>query len=306
MTASAPDGEDCGDRVRLLGRDLGQHGRRRCALPRRRTRSRARRGVCVSDAGQRVGERDPDRRADRLEPGGKVRARLLGRDLSDGNTIVAGAPAGSELPGSSPTASNTQGTVDVFTTTGNWASTSTPNARLTVSAPGTESTLGGELGWSVAISGNTIVAGAPYDATYPSYGEAYVFVSLTGGWSGRDPDRRAERERPHNPAGEEYFGWSVGVSGTTIVVGALSPRRRKRIRRPGRGVCVRDADRRVGERDPDRRADGERPRAAMTTWVGRSRCRATPSLPARITTRWVRTSTQGAAYVFVDARRRAG
>jgi hypothetical protein len=134
-----------------------------------------------------------------------------------GNTIVAGAPAGSEVPGNS---TNSQGTVDVFTTTtGNWTSTSTPAARLTVSTP--ESSLGGELGWSVAISGNTIVAGAPYDPTYPSYGEAYVFVMPEGGWVNATQTAELSASDPWNSSGGgEYFGWSVGVSGTTIVVGA--------------------------------------------------------------------------------------
>jgi hypothetical protein len=135
---------------------------------------------------------------------------------SDGHTIVAGAPAGSEVTGNS---TNSQGTVDVFTTTtGNWTSTSTPNARLTVSTP--ESTLGGELGWSVAISGNTIVAGAPYDPTYPSFGEAYVFVMPAGGWVNATQTAELSASDPTNPNGGENFGWSVGVSGTTIVVGA--------------------------------------------------------------------------------------
>jgi hypothetical protein len=40
-------------------------------------------------------------------------------------------------------------------------------------------------GWSVAISGRTIVSGAPYDPTYPSDGVAYVFDQPAGGWSGR-------------------------------------------------------------------------------------------------------------------------
>jgi hypothetical protein len=138
---------------------------------------------------------------------------------SDGDTIVAGAPAGSEIAGNGV---NSQGTVDVFTTTGNWTSTSTPAARLTVAgSPGTESTLGGELGWSVAISGTTIVAGAPYDPTYPSYGEAYVFDEPNGGWSGPQTQvAELSASDPSNPNGGEYFGWSVGVSGTTIVVGA--------------------------------------------------------------------------------------
>ena len=137
---------------------------------------------------------------------------------SDGDTIVAGAPAGSEIAGNGV---NSQGTVDVFTTTGGWASTSTPAARLRVAgSPGTESSLGGELGWSVAISGTTIVAGAPYDATTPSFGEAYVFVMPPGGWVSGTQVAELSASDPSNPNGDEYFGWSVGVSGTTIVVGA--------------------------------------------------------------------------------------
>ena len=137
---------------------------------------------------------------------------------SDGETIVAGAPAGSEVPGNGV---NTQGTVDVFTATGGWASTSTPAARLTVAgSPTTESPLGGELGWSVAISGNTIVAGAPYDATSPSFGEAYVFTMPPGGWVSGTQTAELSASDPSNPNGDEYFGWSVGVSGATIVVGA--------------------------------------------------------------------------------------
>lgn len=138
---------------------------------------------------------------------------------SDGHTIVAGAPAGSEVPGN-PNGVNTQGTVDVFTTTGSWRTTSTPAARLTVAgSPATESTLGGELGWSVAISGHTIVAGTPYDPTYPSDGAAYVFNQPPGGWSGPQT-QAAELTEQAPPNGEDGFGSSVGISGNTIVVGA--------------------------------------------------------------------------------------
>lgn len=136
---------------------------------------------------------------------------------SDGDTIVAGAPAGSEIPGNG---TNSQGTVDVFTTTGTWTSTSTPNARLTVAgSPGTESSLGGELGWSVAISGATIVAGAPFDPTSPSDGAAYVFNEPAGGWSGPHT-QVAELTEQAPPTNGDEFGWSVGISGATIVVGA--------------------------------------------------------------------------------------
>jgi hypothetical protein len=144
---------------------------------------------------------------------------------SDGDTIVAGAPAGSEAPPQEHhNSGNTQGTVDVFTTTGNWASTSTPNARLTVAgAPATESPLGGELGWSVGISGTTIVAGAPYDGSaYPYTGLAYVFNEPGGGWSGPQTQAAVLTASPLSTtgSGEDQFGWSVGISGNTIVVGA--------------------------------------------------------------------------------------
>jgi trimeric autotransporter adhesin len=144
---------------------------------------------------------------------------------SDGDTIVAGAPAGSQAPPqehSNP--GDTQGTIDVFTTTGGWTSTSTPNARLTVAgAPATESPGGGELGWSVGISGTTIVAGAPYDGSAGFYpGLAYVFNEQGGAWSGPQTQAAVLTASPLSTTGSgvDQFGWSVGISGNTIVVGA--------------------------------------------------------------------------------------
>jgi hypothetical protein len=139
---------------------------------------------------------------------------------SDGHTIVAGAPAGSEVPGN-PNGVGTEGTVDVFTTTGRWRSTSIPAARLTVAgSPATESPNGGEFGWSVAISGRTVVVGAPYDPMYPSDGVAYVFNRPPGGWSGPQTQAAELTERAPFSSGDG-FGSSVGISGNTIVIGAL-------------------------------------------------------------------------------------
>ncbi len=157
--------------------------------------------------------------------GGNVELGFSVAISSDGDTIVAGAPAGSEAPPQEHhNPGNTQGTIDVFTTTGAWTSTSTPNARLTVAgAPGTESPLGGELGWSVGISGTTIVAGAPYDGSGGSYpGLAYVFNELGGGWSGPQTQSAVLTASPLSTIsdGEDLFGTSVGISGNTIVVGA--------------------------------------------------------------------------------------
>ena len=151
---------------------------------------------------------------------------------SDGDTIVAGAPAGSEAPPQEhvnpcPSTPCTQGTVDVFTTTGGWASTSTPNARLTVAGSRTESPLGGELGWSVGISGSTIVAGAPYDATaYPYTGLAYVFNEPGGGWSGAQTQAAVLTASPLSTTGRRG---SVRLVGRDL--GQHDRRRRARLAR---------------------------------------------------------------------------
>jgi hypothetical protein len=154
--------------------------------------------------------------------GGKVELGYSVAISSDGHTIAAGAPAGSEVF-RDPNGVGTQGTVDVFTTTGAWASTSTPNARLTVAgSPTTEASGGGELGWSVAISGTTIVAGAPYDPVSTQTGQAYVFDEPGGGWSGPQTQAAVLTASPLSTtgSGEDQFGWSVGISDNTIVVGA--------------------------------------------------------------------------------------
>jgi FG-GAP repeat/Bacterial Ig domain len=65
---------------------------------------------------------------------------------------------------------------------------------------------------SVAVRSDIIVAGAP------SAGTAYVFVRLSGGWSAPLP-LKAEK-LPGDPVGLDLFGWSVAVSGDSIVIGA--------------------------------------------------------------------------------------
>jgi hypothetical protein len=77
---------------------------------------------------------------------------------------VAGNPSGENTD-------NHQGEAFVFVEPpGGWATTSTPNARLTPS--------GGEqddpFGWSVAISGHTILVG-DINVAYTEPGAAYVF-----------------------------------------------------------------------------------------------------------------------------------
>jgi len=99
---------------------------------------------------------------------------------------------------------------------GGWRD-STETAKLTVPDSGA-------LGFSVAISGDTIVAGAP-QSRYPdnpaAHGAAYVFVKPAAGWTSNVQAAKLMPSDFVNDA-DEYgaFGASVGISGDTIVVGA--------------------------------------------------------------------------------------
>jgi FG-GAP repeat protein len=77
------------------------------------------------------------------------------------------------------------------------------------------------FGWSVAMSGNTAVVGAP-NATVDGFinsGKAYVFVKPDSGWSNTT---QVAELTPSNASEASQFGWSVAISGDTIVVGNLS------------------------------------------------------------------------------------
>ena len=78
---------------------------------------------------------------------------------------------------------------------------------------------GGDLlGSSVAISGETVVVGAPDDddAAGSRQGSAYVFVRSGGVWS------QQQKLLASDGAEEDRFGTSVAISGETVVVGAVS------------------------------------------------------------------------------------
>jgi drug/metabolite transporter superfamily protein YnfA len=72
------------------------------------------------------------------------------------------------------------------------------------------------FGESVAISGETVVVGAPFDngAGGEDQGSAYVFVRSGGVWS------QQQKLEASDPAAFDIFGNSVAISGETIVVGA--------------------------------------------------------------------------------------
>ncbi|MGZ4214354.1 MAG: FG-GAP repeat protein [Solirubrobacteraceae bacterium] len=130
----------------------------------------------------------------------------LGRAVSvstNGSRIAAGMP--SYHPGNPNV-----GAVDVFDRTGaTWAPMATPSATATTGSPGDF------LGQAVALSGNTIVAGAIHAAG--GTGAAYIF------------QRAAANSWPLKStlAGEQmgdFFGWATAISADakTVVVTAVS------------------------------------------------------------------------------------
>lgn len=72
---------------------------------------------------------------------------------------------------------------------------------------------------AIAIDGNTIVVGAPYETIgiNQNQGAAYVFVKPTSGWSNMTQTAKLTASDGNANA---YFGRSVAISGSTIVVGA--------------------------------------------------------------------------------------
>jgi hypothetical protein len=85
-----------------------------------------------------------------------------------------------------------------------------------------------EFGYSSAISGNTLVVGAlnedggsagingnQNNSSAIDSGAVYVFVNDGGGWT------QQAYIKASNPDSLDYFGYSVAISGDTIVVGAL-------------------------------------------------------------------------------------
>lgn len=77
---------------------------------------------------------------------------------------------------------------------------------------------GNAFGGAVTASGDTIVVGMPFDNNQgSSSGSAYIFVKPSGGWS--SATETAKLTASDGEAGD-YFGYSVAISGDTIVIGA--------------------------------------------------------------------------------------
>ncbi|GAB4522478.1 MAG: hypothetical protein OHK0046_35070 [Anaerolineae bacterium] len=134
-----------------------------------------------------------------------------------GDTLVVGV-RNEDSNGSGPTDNSAAdaGAAYVFVRNG---STWTQQAYLKAS----NVQAGDQFGISVAISGDTIVVGAwqedsngssPTDNTAGNAGAAYVFVRNGSNWT------QQAYLKASNTEASDYFGYSVGISGDTIVVGA--------------------------------------------------------------------------------------
>ena len=123
-----------------------------------------------------------------------------------GETIVAGAPL-HEVDKKAE-----QGAAYVFTMPAlGWSGSLTQTAELSASDGAT----GDNFGSSVAISGDAVLAGAYSHNT--GQGAAYVFAMGPGGWTNKN--QTAKLSAADGATGDE-FGWSVAISGNTIVAGA--------------------------------------------------------------------------------------
>jgi len=142
-----------------------------------------------------------------------------------GNTIVIGAPfEASNATGvngnQANNSANQAGAAYVFVRNG---TTWSQQAYLKPSNTGAQDS----FGYSAAISGNTIVIGAPFEASNATgvngnqadnsagqAGAAYVFVRSGGNWT------QQAYLKASNTGQDELFGCSVSISGDTIMVGA--------------------------------------------------------------------------------------
>ena len=116
-----------------------------------------------------------------------------------GDTVVIGAPASSSFTGVARSAY-------VFVRSGSlWSQ----QQKLTASNPFVDDA----FAISVGISGDTAVIGAP-GRFPPATGTAYVFVRSGSLWS------RQQKLTAGDPAVNDAFGFSVGISGDTAVIGA--------------------------------------------------------------------------------------
>src|SRR5262249_39808889 len=89
----------------------------------------------------------------------------------------------------------------------------TETAKLTAS----DEVSGDVLGWSVSVSGDTVVAGEPGNANSPGQGAVYVFAKPAHGWMNMIETAKLTAS---DGMPSDEFGTSVSISANTVVAGA--------------------------------------------------------------------------------------
>jgi hypothetical protein len=130
----------------------------------------------------------------------------LGYSVSiSGNTVAVGVRG----------IDDNQGAVYVFVKPGTgWA-----NMHETAVLTASDGASGNLLGYSVAISGEVVVAGAPFATigSNPEQGGVYVFQEPSGGWT--NMTQTAKLTASDGGPGD-WLGFSVSISGSTVAAGA--------------------------------------------------------------------------------------
>ena len=158
-----------------------------------------------------------------------------------GNTVVVGAD------GATVGSNSGQGAAYVFTEPGSGWTNMTQTAKLTAS----DGAAGDDFGYSVSISGNTVVVGAPRPRSAATATRGRPTCSRSPAPVGPDMTQTAKLTASDGAAGDD-FGNSVSISGNTVVVGA--PDATVSGTAPGGGLRVHGARLRLDQHDPDRQA----------------------------------------------------
>jgi len=133
---------------------------------------------------------------------------LFGRSVSiSGDTAIVGAVFDDDACPTDPDCNS--GSAYVFVKNG---ATWTRTAKLTASDAAADDFFGD----SVSISGDTAIVGAPRDDDAGSFsGSAYVFVKNGATWT------QQAKLTASDAAVNDFFGFSVSISGDTAIVGAF-------------------------------------------------------------------------------------
>ncbi|HWB66023.1 MAG TPA: FG-GAP repeat protein [Mycobacteriales bacterium] len=147
----------------------------------------------------------------RLVPSDGTSSDQFGYSIAaSGSTVVVGSP------GHVVGFHSSQGAVYVFTKPHDgWFNDRRQTAELSTD----ENAPNSRIGYSVAISGSMIVAGAPYQrvGSNASQGAAYVFHRSGFSWHN---GTQAAKLVASNGAANDFFGTAVAVTGSTVAVGA--------------------------------------------------------------------------------------